>query len=222
MGAFTSRYGATGEYDEGRYGTPLIARVNGVGERDHRAGSASASSMLMAEEGARRPDATRPARRSRPTSGTTSPNPNAGTTSSPTATSAPAWRTLAHAGPALPARLEPGRPRNTARRIGAPDGELDIFAADLRADDGPLRPPLRCAARTPTREVRRAVSRIISVLNTRGGPGLIHNYLGPNSNGNGNADAPSAASTISASASWSAIPCRSRATGRICSSACSG
>jgi len=32
LGAFTLRYGSTGEYDEGRYGTPLIARINGVGE----------------------------------------------------------------------------------------------------------------------------------------------------------------------------------------------
>ena len=31
VGAFTLRYGATGEYDEGRYGTPLIARISGVG-----------------------------------------------------------------------------------------------------------------------------------------------------------------------------------------------
>jgi hypothetical protein len=29
------------------------------------------------------------------------------------------------------------------------------------------------------------LSRIVQVLNTRGGPGLITNYLGPNSNGNG-------------------------------------
>ena len=33
VGAFASRYGSPGEYDEGRYGTPLIARVNGIGER---------------------------------------------------------------------------------------------------------------------------------------------------------------------------------------------
>src|SRR5690606_7688720 len=32
VGAFTNRYGATGEYSEGQYGTPLIARINGVGE----------------------------------------------------------------------------------------------------------------------------------------------------------------------------------------------
>src|SRR5678816_2786779 len=50
VGAFSSRYGATGEYDEGRYGTPLIARVNGVGQRvgvRARLGDF----VLMAEEG---------------------------------------------------------------------------------------------------------------------------------------------------------------------------
>ena len=33
VGAFTSRFGSPGEYDEGRYGTPLIARISGVGEQ---------------------------------------------------------------------------------------------------------------------------------------------------------------------------------------------
>src|SRR5882757_6392251 len=32
VGAFTNRYGVMGEYDEGKYGTPVIARINGVGE----------------------------------------------------------------------------------------------------------------------------------------------------------------------------------------------
>jgi hypothetical protein len=32
VGAFTNRYGVMGQYDEGRYGTPLFARTNGVGE----------------------------------------------------------------------------------------------------------------------------------------------------------------------------------------------
>jgi len=32
VGAFTNRYGVAGEYDEGRYGTPFIARLNAVGE----------------------------------------------------------------------------------------------------------------------------------------------------------------------------------------------
>ena len=32
LGAFSNRYGTPGEYDEGRYGTPLIARTNGAGE----------------------------------------------------------------------------------------------------------------------------------------------------------------------------------------------
>ena len=32
VGAFSNRYGVMGEYDEGKYATPLIARTNGVGE----------------------------------------------------------------------------------------------------------------------------------------------------------------------------------------------
>ena len=32
VGAFSNRYGTMGEYDEGRYGTPIIGRTNGVGE----------------------------------------------------------------------------------------------------------------------------------------------------------------------------------------------
>jgi hypothetical protein len=32
VGAFTNRYGIMGQYDEGRYGTPLLGRTNGVGE----------------------------------------------------------------------------------------------------------------------------------------------------------------------------------------------
>ena len=55
---------------------------------------------------------------------------------------------------ALPARLEPGRSRQQRRQrrasTPAPDATLDIFAADLRLDAGPLRPPLRGRRRTPT------------------------------------------------------------------------
>jgi len=50
VGAFSSRYGATGEYDEGRYGTPLIARVNGIGQRIAVRGRLG-NFVLMAEEG---------------------------------------------------------------------------------------------------------------------------------------------------------------------------
>src|SRR5262249_41579257 len=48
--AFSSRYGAPGEYDEGRYGTPLIARVNAVGQRVSLR-SGFGDWVLLAEEG---------------------------------------------------------------------------------------------------------------------------------------------------------------------------
>ena len=51
MGAFASRYGSPGEYDEGRYGTPLIARFNGVGERIGFRGQLGNNLVWLAEEG---------------------------------------------------------------------------------------------------------------------------------------------------------------------------
>ena len=33
VGAFTGRYGAMGQWDAGRYGTPLIAQTNSIGEQ---------------------------------------------------------------------------------------------------------------------------------------------------------------------------------------------
>ncbi|HEY4395791.1 MAG TPA: hypothetical protein VGP64_17100, partial [Polyangia bacterium] len=50
-GAFTTRYGSPGEYDEGRYGTPLIAQINGVGELGTFRYAVSPDLVVMAEEG---------------------------------------------------------------------------------------------------------------------------------------------------------------------------
>ena len=50
IGAFTGRYGAMGTYDADRYGTPLIARTNTIGETitvGHMVGDV----MLMLEQG---------------------------------------------------------------------------------------------------------------------------------------------------------------------------
>ena len=140
VGAFTSRYGSPGEYDEGRYGTPLIARINGVGER---VSAARAVRQLDAdgrrragravEQGEHRHDARRVERLREPERGDqlrrARPRRRA------------RYRTLATLGLHYP-RLEPGRPRpttsSTASVIDAsqPDAKLDIFAADLRVTAG--------------------------------------------------------------------------------------
>src|SRR6185295_7991042 len=50
VGAMTNRYGVMGEYDEGRYGTPAIARINGVGET-FTAKLAIGDAVLVLEDG---------------------------------------------------------------------------------------------------------------------------------------------------------------------------
>ena len=51
VGAYTGRYGAMGTYDAGRYGTPLIARTNTIGETITAGLQGSASSCCVLEQG---------------------------------------------------------------------------------------------------------------------------------------------------------------------------
>jgi hypothetical protein len=61
---------------------------------------------------------------------------------------------------------------------------MDIVAGDLRLTAGRFGHFYAAASYVNAKFVG-TLSRILQVLNTRGGPGLIQNYLGPNSNGNG-------------------------------------
>ena len=62
----------------------------------------------------------------------------------------------------------------------APDGKMDIYAADLRLELGRFGHAYVAGAYTNAQNVA-TMSRVLSVLNTNGGPGLITNYLGPGS-----------------------------------------
>jgi hypothetical protein len=180
VGAFTSRYGATGEYDEGRYGTPLIARVNTMGERI-TARMAVGKIVLMAEQGLG--GGTNKAGASlTPDVWNDFGNPNAGTT----------FVHHGHLGAAYSRYATVGLHYLRAwsqddRGTGglAPDGSIDIYGADLRLNMRRFG-HFYVAGSYVDAKYAGTVSRVISVLNTRGGQGLIENYLGPNSNGNGN------------------------------------
>jgi hypothetical protein len=193
VGAFSSRYGATGEYDEGRYGTPLIARINGVGQKIALR-ARFGDFVLLAEEGL------------------VGQSNKAGTTVTPDI-----WNDFAnpsegssfvahgHVGGSaihnmvnlglhyLHAWSQDDRANNgistttpTGMVIsGQPDARLDIVAGDLRLNLNRFGHFYGAASYVKAKDVT-TLSRIIQVLNTRGGPGLIQNYLGPNSNGNGN------------------------------------
>jgi hypothetical protein len=189
VGAFLSRYGSPGEYDEGRYGTPLIARLSGVGE-DIKLRGRFGNFVLLAEQGL--------VGQSNKAGTTVTPdvwndfaNPSEGTSFVAhghlgASTIAPIRATLGiHY---LHAWSQDDRANNVVMggmlTGSVPDAKLDIAAADLRLNMGRFGHLYGASSFVKARNVM-TLSRIVSVLNTRGGPGLIANYLGPNSNGNG-------------------------------------
>jgi hypothetical protein len=180
VGAFSSRYGVSGEYDEGRYGTPLIARINGAGENIGAHVPLSEDISLMLEQGLQ---------------GQTSKAPNG---------IVPAgWNDFAdpgvgsgfahheHVGLAFGKVASIGThyvyawaQDDRATGASAPDGNIRILGADLRlnmARYGSLYGAFSNVKATSAREV----GGIVEVLNSPGGPGLMQNYLGENSGGTG-------------------------------------
>jgi len=172
VGAFSNRYGAMGEYDEGQYGTPLIARINGVGENiigAYRFGSVT----LMLEQGIM------------------GQSNHAGTSITPDG-----WNDYAdpNVGASFANHLHAGlgykgivtlaghyirawSQDDTATGRLQPDGSITVLGTDLRLSMGRFG-HLYGAASLVDAEYASTVGRIIEVLNTRGGPGLIDNYLG--------------------------------------------
>jgi hypothetical protein len=178
VGAFTTRYGATGEYDEGRYGTPLIARISGVGELA-TAKSSYQNWIFIFEEGLH--GQTNKASSSiTPDVWNNFADPGEGSS----------FVAHAHLGAGYGKRLTLGahfiRAWSQDDRDGElePDGRINVFAGDLRLGLGRFGHFYAAYSYTDALQSR-SVSRVLSVLNTQGGPGLMSEYLGPNSNGTG-------------------------------------
>jgi hypothetical protein len=178
VGAFTTRYGATGEYDEGRYGTPLIARISGVGELA-TAKTGYKDWTFIFEEGLH--GQTNKASSSvTPDVWNNFADPGAGST----------FVAHAHVGVGYARRLTVGghfiRAWSQDDRDGEnePDGRINIFAGDVRLGLGRFGHFYAAYSYTSALQAR-SLSRVLSVLNTQGGPGLMNEYLGPQSNGTG-------------------------------------
>lgn len=177
VGAFSSRYGTSGEYDEGRYGTPIIARIHGIGERiavrlDLGKLSLLAEQGLHGQTNTAQPSTT-------PDVWNDFADPNAGTT----------FVSHGHLGVGYDRKATLGLHYIRAfsqddRGVGtlAPEGSLDILAADARLTLGRFGHFYVAYAYDDAKYVG-TLSRIVSVLNTRGGQGLIANYLGGQGNG---------------------------------------
>jgi hypothetical protein len=179
FGAFTNRYGSAGEYDEGRYGTPLIARINGVGEHMTAAIDFDDITLLL-EQGI---------------------VGQANKASSQIMTDG--WNDFAdpREGSSFAAHFHAGIGYKQTATLGLhsistwsqderatgshlPDGRLNVFAGDLRLTLGRFG-HLYTAFSHVQADYARTVGRIIRIMNARGGKGLMDNYLGPGSAGNG-------------------------------------
>ena len=178
LGAFTTRYGSAGEYDEGRYGTPLIARVNGVGElvtvrSRYRDFSFAVEEGLHGQTNKASASIT-------PDVWNNFADPGAGST----------FIGHVHAGVGYANRVTGGLhflrawSQDDTAGTSAPDGRIDVLALDARLSLGRFGHLYMAVSRTDALQAR-SVSRIVSVLNTQGGKGLMDNYLGSASGGTG-------------------------------------
>jgi hypothetical protein len=177
-GAFSSRYGVMGEYDSGRYGTPLIARINTVGESIQASVDVGGVS-IVAEQGF------------------------GGGLGVPGGVVPAGWNDFAdnRMAPTLVNHLHLGANYAGMAQLGLhyvnawsqddriaggllPDGDITVLGADARLtlkQFGHLYFGFANASMTDAT----SVSNAIEILNARGGGEIIDNYLGPNSGGNG-------------------------------------
>ena len=179
VGGFSERYGGMGEYDLGRYDTPVIARVGGVGETARLRYALGEKLMFVAEHGImgqldKAPLGVEPAG----WNGFADPN---------VATS---FANHAHLGLNL---ADTGRlglhyvgtfARDDRTSPSTRDGSITVLGADASAQFAPFG-RLFVGFGHASADDARSVSGVVRVLNTFGGPGLMEEYLGPASNGNG-------------------------------------
>ena len=179
VGAFTGRYGAMGPWDAGRYGTPLIARTNTIGETI-TTGMKFGKLVLVLEQGLG-------GQMARPPAGLVSAgwndyaNANVGAT----------FVNHAHLGIAYADLLRFGLHYLTAWTQDdlvnggkIPDGRITVLGADLQLTAKRAGHLYLGGAQTQATNAA-TVSGAIEILNARGGPELVAHYLGPKSNGNG-------------------------------------
>jgi hypothetical protein len=178
-GAMTGRYGAMGAWDAGRYGTPLIARTNTIGE-NIIAGYKLGDFVFVLDQGLGG-QMSRPAPDIVPAGWNDFANGNVGAT----------FVNQVHLGAAYRGMATLGLHYVTAWTqddvsLGGqlPNGRITVLGADLQLTAKRAGHLFLGGARTQATNAA-AVSGAIEILNARGGPELVENYLGPASNGNG-------------------------------------
>jgi hypothetical protein len=179
VGGFSNRYGAMGEYDLGRYDTPIIARVSGVGYTARVSVPVAPGLKFLAEQGVS-------GQFDRAQLGVESAgwndfaDPNVGSS-------------FAHHGHLGLASAGVGQlglhyvqafTRDDRVAPTLPDGSINVLGADVAGEFQRFGRLYLGMAYTKASDAR-TVSPVVRVLNAPGGPGLMAEYFGPNSGGNG-------------------------------------
>ncbi len=180
VGGFADRYGVMGEYDTGRYNTPLIARLAGVGETV-RARAPLGESLELALEHGVMGQLNKAPLGLEPAGWNGFADPNVGTS----------FAHHAHAALGMPKLgqlalhyINVFSQDDRATPTVQPDGTITVVGADLSLASAPYGHLYLGGAYTKGNDAR-SVSGVIRVLNAFGGPGLIREYFGPASGGNG-------------------------------------
>jgi hypothetical protein len=179
VGAMTGRYGPMGAYDAGRYGTPLIARVNAIGEMI-TAGYKLGATTFVIEQGLG-------GQLGRPPAGLVP----AGWNDFASGNVGASFVNHVHAGASYAGLAQLGLHYLTSWSQDdqipsglVPNGRITVFGADARLTAGRYGHLYAGVARTLATNAA-TVSGVIEILNARGGPELISEYLGPASGGDG-------------------------------------
>jgi hypothetical protein len=179
IGSYRNRYGTMGRYDTGRYGTPAMATISGTGET----ATASASFgdfTLVAEQGFSGQHAKAPTGLA-PAMWNDFADPNVGSSFVGHGHAGVLYKDLAQLSLHY---FSAWSQDDRATPNQQPDGSINVGGVEGRLTAGRFGHLYLGGSQTTARHAR-TVSGVLRVLNTRGGPGLITEYLGPNSGGNG-------------------------------------
>jgi len=179
VGAFSNRYGNMGEYDSGRYGTPVIARIGGVGATE--TGSYDAGPVTVLGEVGLMGQLNKAPLGVEPAGWNGYVDANTGTSFVPHVHAGLDYRGLGQLGLHLIRALSQD---DRATATTQPDGYIDILAADARLTLRRYGHFYVAVSETASHHAR-AVSDVIQVMNAPGGLGLMNAYFGMNSGGAG-------------------------------------
>lgn len=179
-GAFSSRYGTMGEYDEGQYGVPIIGRVEGAGVVGSGRWALTDELHLLAEAGASG-NIDKPVLGTIPEGWNGFVDANIGSTFAGHGHIGIAHQDLINVG--LHA-LHSFASDDQAGVQEQPDAKLTVLGADARLTMGPLGHLFFGMSHAMAKDIA-SLGGVLHYLDTAHGPDLIRNYLGQESDGNG-------------------------------------